>query len=339
MEINRRDFLKGAGIAAAIAATSGLTVGQVEAQPVKTNERGMAHGLTLLTIRRNGEYLLGVKTDKGILDVPQAAKLLNMHAPATMDDLLQKEEGPSLNALVDAALKSSAASTTFAKESTIEYGPAVTRPEKIICVGLNYRRHAKEVGMEFPSQPVLFNKYNNALNYHNGAIKLPVDVAKKFDYEVELVMVMGKEAKNVSETDALSYVAGYCTGNDFTARDLQLETPSKQWMIGKTPDQFAPIGPYLVTADQINPDNLKIECRVNGETRQSSNTNDFIFNSRQMISFISRHMTLKPGDIIFTGTPEGVILGYPKEKQVWLKPGDKLACSLEKLGELKFELV
>jgi 2-keto-4-pentenoate hydratase/2-oxohepta-3-ene-1,7-dioic acid hydratase in catechol pathway len=339
MDQNRRDFLKGAGIAAAIAATGGLTVGNVEAQPVKTNERGMAHGLILLTMRRNGEYRLGVKTDKGILDVPQAAKLLNMHAPATMDDLLQNEDGPSLIALVGAALESNAASTAFIKEGSVEYGPAVTRPEKIICVGLNYRRHAKEVGMEFPSQPVLFNKYNNALNYHNGTIKLPVEVAKKFDYEVELVMVMGKEAKNVTEADALSYVAGYCTGNDFTARDLQLETPSKQWMIGKTPDQFAPIGPYLVTADQIDPDNLKIECRVNGETRQSSNTNDFIFNCRQMISFISRYIKLKPGDIIFTGTPEGVILGYPKEKQVWLKPGDKLACSLEKLGELKFELV
>ena len=110
-------------------------------------------------------------------------------------------------------------------------------------------------------------------------------------------------------------------------------------MIGKTPDQFAPLGPYMVTADQIDPDNLKIELRVNGETRQSSNTNDLIFNCRQVISFISRHMTLKAGDIIFTGTPEGVILGRPKDKQVWLKPGDKIACSLEKLGELKFDLV
>ena len=118
-----------------------------------------------------------------------------------------------------------------------------------------------------------------------------------------------------------------------------METPAKQWMIGKTPDQFAPLGPYLVTADQIDPDNLKIECRVNGETRQSSNTNDFIFNSRQMISFLSRHLTLKPGDIIFTGTPEGVIAGKPKDQQVWLKPGDKLACSLESWENLEFELV
>jgi 2-keto-4-pentenoate hydratase/2-oxohepta-3-ene-1,7-dioic acid hydratase in catechol pathway len=110
-------------------------------------------------------------------------------------------------------------------------------------------------------------------------------------------------------------------------------------MVGKTPDQFAPIGPYLVTADQIIPDNLKLECRVNGETRQSSNTSDFIFDTRKMISYISRVITLKPGDIVFTGTPQGVIQGKPKDQQVWLKAGDKIACSVERLGELKFELV
>lgn len=339
MDQNRRNFLKSAGVLATVAATGGLATAHAKTKPAKAKSRGMARGLTLLTIRLGAEYRLGVKTDKGILDVPEAAKLLKMQAPATMDALLGNEEGPSLNALVDAALKSKTAGKAFFKEDTIKYGPAIPRPGKIICIGLNYRKHAKEVGMEPPSQPVLFNKYNNALNYHNGSIKLPVAVATKFDYEVELVMVMGKEAKNVSEADALSYVTGYCTGNDFTARDLQLETPSKQWMIGKTPDQFAPLGPYMVTADQINPDNLKIECRVNGETRQSSNTNDLIFNSRQLIAFISKYITMKPGDIIFTGTPEGVIAGHPKEKQVWLKPGDKIACSLEKLGELKFDLV
>jgi 2-keto-4-pentenoate hydratase/2-oxohepta-3-ene-1,7-dioic acid hydratase in catechol pathway len=339
MDRNRRDFLKSAGVLATVAATGGLTAAHAKSKPEKAQARGMARGLTLLTIRHDGEYRLGVKTAKGILDVPEAAKLLKMHAPATMDALLQKEEGPSLNALVDAALKSAAASKAFAKEDTIKYGPVLAHPEKIICIGLNYRKHAKEVGMEPPSQPVLFNKYNNSLNYHNGSIKLPVAVSKKFDYEVELVMVMGKETKNVSEADALSYVAGYCTGNDFSSRDLQLEAPGKQWMLGKTPDGFAPLGPYMVTADQINPDNLKIELRVNGETRQSSNTNDLIFNCSQLIAFISKFITMKPGDIIFTGTPEGVIAGHPKEKQVWLKPGDKIACSLEKLGELKFELV
>jgi 2-keto-4-pentenoate hydratase/2-oxohepta-3-ene-1,7-dioic acid hydratase in catechol pathway len=148
---------------------------------------------------------------------------------------------------------------------------------------------------------------------------------------------MGKLARDVSEADALSYVAGYATGNDFTARDLQLETGG-QWLIGKTPDQFAPLGPYLISAEQVDPDNLKLECRVNGETRQSSNTNDMIFSTRKIISYVSRHITLRPGDIIFTGTPEGVIQGKPKDQQVWLKAGDKIACSLEKLGELKFEL-
>jgi 2-keto-4-pentenoate hydratase/2-oxohepta-3-ene-1,7-dioic acid hydratase in catechol pathway len=338
MKHDRRDFLKGAGTVAALASTGGLVSGNAQTHSTGNRQRGIAHGLTLLTMQRNGEYRLGVKTSKGILDVPEASRLLQLHAPATLDDLLQNEDGPSLNALTDAALQAPAAQSAFLKEEGIEYGPVVTRPEKIVCVGLNYRRHAKEIGMPVPKQPVLFNKYNNSLNHHNGNIKLPVEVASKFDYEVELVIVIGRAAKNVSEADALSHVAGYCTGNDFSARDLQLETGG-QWMIGKTPDHFAPLGPHFVTADQIDPDNLKIECRVNGATRQSSETNDFIFNSRQMISYISRHLTLKPGDIIFTGTPEGVILGKPKDKQVWLKPGDKISCSVEKLGELKFDLV
>jgi 2-keto-4-pentenoate hydratase/2-oxohepta-3-ene-1,7-dioic acid hydratase in catechol pathway len=311
---------------------------QVKSKSEPKRARGMARGLTLLSIRRGSEYRLGVKTSKGILDVPAAAQLLRLPAPATMDDLLQDEDGPALNALVSAALESGATRAAFLSETGIEYGPVVTRPEKIVCVGLNYRRHAKEVNMAIPAQPVLFNKYNNSLSAHGSAIKLPVEVATKFDYETELVIVIGKNAKNVSEADALSYVAGYCTGNDFSARDLQFDTGG-QWMVGKTADQFAPVGPYLVTGDQVNPDQLKIECRVNGETRQSSNTEDFIFTSAQVVSYISRHMTLKPGDIIFTGTPEGVILGHPKDKQVWLKAGDKIACSVEKLGELEFELI
>jgi 2-keto-4-pentenoate hydratase/2-oxohepta-3-ene-1,7-dioic acid hydratase in catechol pathway len=336
--MERRNVLKGAGAIAAVAATGGLTMGHAEASSDPARPRGMAHGLTVLNIRRNGVCVLGVKTEKGILVVPDAAKTLRMHAPTDIDDLLQLEDGPSLNALLDAALKSNAAHNAFIKEAGIEYGPIVTHPEKIVCVGLNYRKHAQEIGSPIPKAPVLFSKFNVAINHHNGTVKLPVEVAKKFDYEVELVIIMGKEARNVSEADALSYVAGYCTGNDFTARDLQLETGG-QWLIGKTPDQFAPLGPYMVTADQINPDNLKLECRVNGETRQSSNTSDFIFNSKQMVSYISHYITLRPGDIVFTGTPEGVIQGKPKDQQVWLKAGDKIACSLEKLGELKFDLV
>ncbi len=339
MEAHRRDFFKVAGAVGALAA-AGTWRGRAAAAapaPAGKTARGLARGLTLLTIRRGDGDRLGVKTDKGVLDVKEAATLLGLPAPPTMDDLLQTEDGPALNALVEAALKSGNGKL-FQKEEAIDHGPVVSRPEKIICVGLNYRKHAQEVKMPIPKQPVLFNKFNTALNRHNGTVKLPTDIAKKFDYEVELVIVMGKQARNVSEADALSHVAGYCTGNDFTARDLQLETGG-QWMLGKTPDQFAPLGPYLVTADQIDPDNLKIECRVNGETRQSSNTNDLIFKTRQIISYISRAITLRPGDIIFTGTPEGVIQGKPEAERVWLKPGDKIACSLERLGELRFSLV
>jgi 2-keto-4-pentenoate hydratase/2-oxohepta-3-ene-1,7-dioic acid hydratase in catechol pathway len=338
MNQNRRDFMKGTGAVCALAAAGRLPGNLTGVKPAAAETRGMAHGLTLLNIRTGTEDRLGVKSEKGVLDVVEASKILRMHAPATVDDLLQNQDGPSLNALVDAAAKSKAAQKTFLKEDSIAYGPLVTHPEKIVCVGLNYRQHAIEIGAPIPKQPVLFNKFNTTLNHHNGTIKLPVDYATKFDYEVELVMLIGREAKVVTEADALSYVAGYATGNDFTARDLQLDTGG-QWMVGKTPDQFAPIGPYMVTADQIDPDNLKLECRVNGETRQSSSTSDFIFNTRKMIAYISRVITLKPGDIIFTGTPQGVIQGKPKDKQVWLKPGDKVACSLEKLGELKFDLV
>ncbi len=310
---------------------------QVEHHPEARRARGMARGLTLLTMRRNAEFRLGVKTAKGILDVSVAARMLHMHAPLTMDALLQNEDGPSLNALVEAALQSDSAKAAFLEDQSIEYGPVVTHPEKILCVGLNYKRHAKEVNLPIPPQPVLFSKFNNALSGHDHDITLPV-VAHKFDYETELVIVIGKETKNISEGDAIPHVAGYCIGNDLSARDLQFDTGG-QWLAGKTLDRFAPLGPYLITADQVNPDKLAIECRVNGQLRQCSNTDDFIFNTAQMVSYISRLITLRAGDIIFTGTPEGVILGYPKDKQVWLRPGDKIACSIEKLGELRFRLV
>ena len=332
MDQNRRNRLEAAQAIDGSARRGRLTSKQAR------RARGMAHGLTMLTMRRDGEFRLGVKTEKGVLDVAEAATLLHMHAPATVDDLLQNEDGPSLNALVDAALQADLAEKAMLDERSIAHGPVVTRPEKIVCVGLNYRRHAKEVNLPIPQQPVLFSKFNNSLSAHNHDVKLPVEVAHKFDYETELVIVMGKNAKNVSEAEAISHVAGYSIGNDLSARDLQFDRGG-QWLVGKTLDQFAPLGPYLVTADQVDPDNLKIECRVNGESRQSSRTDDFIFNTAQIVSYISRHITLRAGDIIFTGTPEGVILGYPKDKQLWLKAGDQIACSVEKLGELRFGLI
>jgi 2-keto-4-pentenoate hydratase/2-oxohepta-3-ene-1,7-dioic acid hydratase in catechol pathway len=207
-------------------------------------------------------------------------------------------------------------------------------------MGLNYREHLAETGMSPQAFPDLFNKYNTALNRHNGTIAVSTLDAKEFDYESELVTLMGKEARNVSEADALSYVFGYTAGNDFSARDLQLRT--SQWMTGKTPDQFAPIGPWLVTGDQIgDPQTLQIQTFVNDEStpRQDANTSQMIFSVAQIISYTSQFITLQPGDVIFTGTPNGVILGHPRDKQVWLKPGDRVTTRISKLGELHVTLV
>ena len=155
-------------------------------------------------------------------------------------------------------------------------------------------------------------------------------------YGLDVVMP-AKKVENVSEADALDYVLGYCSGQDFSARDLQHLT--SQWMLGKTTDGSGPLGPWLVGAELVDPDNLDIQCLINGEVRQSANTREMIFNCRTLVSFASRHMSLKPGDVIFTGTPEGVIAGYPADKQVWLKKGDKIVTRIQSLGDLEVTLV
>lgn len=337
----RRSFLKTAGaMSVGIASATPSSASTAEAGKKFKGPHEMPKNATLLSIKNaDGTETLGVRTDNGVIDVRKASGLLRIAAPMTLEELLKDGNAGGLAKLV-AAAKSPKAKPAVVSEASITHGRLFTSPSKIICVGLNYRRHAQEIGMQPPRVPILFNKYNNALASHNCTIKLPPkDVAYKFDYETELLIVMGKAARNVSEADALNYVAGYCTSNDFSARDLQLELPASQWMIGKTLDDFAPIGPYFVSADLVgDPNNLKLETRVNGEIRQSWSTNDFIFNSQQMISYISKFWTLEPGDIIFTGTPQGVIAGKPKDQQVWLKAGDEIVSSIEKLGDLKFKL-
>jgi 2-keto-4-pentenoate hydratase/2-oxohepta-3-ene-1,7-dioic acid hydratase in catechol pathway len=330
---SRRTFLLGAGAAASMHAYSRSAPVQA-AEPDASAGTDMPRGLTFVSLRRGRELSLGLKTERGILDVRKAESVFKQRAPTTIDEVLQRGGGSELQRLLERSQKEAG---LFLDERAVEFGPCVTRPEKIICVGLNYRKHAEETGQPVPKQPILFNKYNTTLNAHRGVIRVSQEPAEQFDYEVELVIVMGKVARRVSEADALSHVFGYCTGNDFTARDLQ--RVSSQWMLGKSLDGFAPIGPYLVTADQVpDPNRLRIECRVNGGVRQSSNTADMVFNCASLVSYISRHFTLKPGDLIFTGTPEGVIFGYPKERQVWLKPGDQLTSTIEKLGQLEFSL-
>lgn len=298
----------------------------------------MPQNVKLLSIRHaDGTESLGAVSAGGVVDVRATARKLGIAVPDTLHGLLNSGNADAL-AKVLAGAKGSG--VPMLAEDAITHGRLFTNPGKIMCVGLNYRQHAKEVKMQEPRVPPLFNKYNNSLAGNNCVIPLPPrDVAYKFDYETELLIVIGKAGRNIAEADALRYVAGYCTSNDFSARDLQLETPSGQWMIGKTLDAFAPIGPYFVSADLVgDPNKLKIETRVNGELRQSSNTSDFIFNTQQMISYISKHWAIEPGDIIFTGTPQGVIAGMPKDQQVWLKAGDKIVSNIEKLGELKFSL-
>lgn len=342
---DRRSFLKTAGVATAgIAAAPGASASTAKRAMAKkySGPHEMPTKVTLLSIQNaDGSETLGVKLDSDtVLDVRNAVLRLGIMAPITLEELLKEGNARGLDELVAAAKASPKAKAALVKESSIRFGRLFTNPGKIVCIGLNYRAHAAETNFKAPSVPILFNKYNNALAAHNCMIKLPPrEVAYKFDYETELLIVMGKKARNVSETDALSYVAGYCTAQDFSARDLQLETPSVQWMIGKTLDNFGPIGPYFVSADLVaNPSNLKIETYVNGEQRQSSNTSNMIFNPQQLIAYITKMWTLEPGDVIWSGTPEGVILGYPKDKQVWLKAGDEIVSSIETLGELKFKL-
>ena len=220
------------------------------------------------------------------------------------------------------------------------FAPVVPSPSKIICVGLNYRAHIAETGEKLPPYPDLFNKYNTALNRHNGTVSVSTLPAKNFDYESELVMIVGKPGRNIPEGEALDHVFGYACGHDFTARDAQMRV--SQWMTGKTPDEFAPLGPWLVTADQIpDPQTLQVQTFVNDEPapRQDMNTSQMIFSCAKIVSYTSSFVTLQPGDVIFTGTPSGVILGYPKDKQVWLKPGDRVRTVISKLGKLHFRLV
>jgi 2-keto-4-pentenoate hydratase/2-oxohepta-3-ene-1,7-dioic acid hydratase in catechol pathway len=212
------------------------------------------------------------------------------------------------------------------------FAPAVGNPEKIICVGLNYRSHVLETEKKVPDNPVLFSKYSNTLAGHLDNIKIS-NPDLKVDYEGELGIIIGKTARNVGD-DFDKYVFGYFIGNDVSARELQYRT--SQYLLGKTLDGFYPNGPSIVTKEEIpDPQNMWIKTKVNGEVRQDSNTKNMIFSIGKLISYISEYLTLKPGDIISTGTPEGVVMGMKDKEKHWLKPGDTVEVSIEGLGTLK----
>ena len=219
---------------------------------------------------------------------------------------------------------------------SIRLGVPLVRPSKIVCVGLNYTKHAEESGMEIPKEPVLFFKATSALSGPFDKIIIPKN-SKKTDWEVELAIIIGKKASYITKEEALGHVAGYVLHNDVSEREFQLER-SGQWVKGKSCDTFAPIGPFIATKDEIkNPNNLNLWLKVNDKIMQDSCTSDFIFNVQHVISHISQFMTLLPGDIISTGTPFGVGLGLTPP--LYLKHGDIVELGIEGLGESKQHVI
>ena len=218
----------------------------------------------------------------------------------------------------------------------VRLGPPICRPSKIVCVGLNYAKHAQESGMEVPSEPVLFFKASSAIIGPNDDVILPRN-SKKSDWEVELAIVIGAKASYVEEENAMNHIAGYVLHNDISEREFQLER-SGQWVKGKSSDTFAPIGPYIVTTEEIkDPHNLNMWLKLNGKTMQDSNTSDLIFGIPKLVSYISEFMTLLPGDIISTGTPFGVGLGL--DPQIFLKEGDEMELGIDGLGVSKQKVI
>ena len=214
-------------------------------------------------------------------------------------------------------------------DAGIRLGPPLCRPSKIICIGLNYAKHAQESGMDIPKEPVLFFKATSAIVGPNDEVVIPKG-SKKTDWEVELAIVIGKKASYVSEEDAMSHIAGYVLHNDYSEREFQIER-SGQWVKGKSCDTFAPLGPFIATTDEItDPHNLNLWLKLNGEKLQDSNTSDFVFDIPTSISYISQFMTLLPGDVISTGTPFGVGLGFNPPR--YLKAGDVVELGIDGLG-------
>ena len=219
----------------------------------------------------------------------------------------------------------------------VQYHAPVADPRKIVCVGLNYKDHAAESGSPIPKEPILFSKFPTALIGHGETIVLP-KVSQEVDYEAELVIVVGKQGRHLTSSNALEHVAGYAVGHDVSARDWQLKKDGKQWMVGKTFDTFAPIGPVLVTKDEVpNPHSLPIRLRLNGQVMQNSNTSQMIFSVGELLVYLSQVFTLEPGDLIFTGTPPGV--GVARKPPVFLKDGDVVEVEIEGLGLLRNPVV
>lgn len=263
---------------------------------------------------------------------------IDLHAtrpdlPISVRELLASGAG-SLRSAAEAAARPDAVRYPAASAKLLA---PIPDPPKVICIGLNYRDHAAESGAPIPREPVVFSKFATAIIGPGEAIRLPA-VSREVDYEAELVLVVGKRGRHLSAAAALDHLAGCTIGHDVSARDWQLKKDGKQWLAGKTFDTFAPIGPMLVTMDELgDPHNLAIRLRLNGQTMQDSNTQQMIFRAGELLSYISQIVTLEPGDLIFTGTPPGV--GFARKPPVFLKQGDVVEVEIEKLGVLRNPVV
>jgi 2-keto-4-pentenoate hydratase/2-oxohepta-3-ene-1,7-dioic acid hydratase in catechol pathway len=231
------------------------------------------------------------------------------------------------------AAEKAASSASAVVRDRVGLKSPIVDPPKVVCIGLNYRDHAQESGAPIPKEPVVFNKFPTAIIGPDEPIVLPA-ASERVDYEAELVVVIGRQGKNISVGSAMDYVAGYTIGHDVSARDWQLEKDGKQWLLGKSFDTFAPMGPALVTKDEVlDPCDLDISLRLNGQTMQSSNTRQLIFPVAVLASYVSQVATLLPGDVIFTGTPAGV--GFARKPPVFLQPGDVCEIEIAGLGVLR----
>lgn len=281
---------------------------------------------------------VGIYTKLGIIDLGDASETLGVYIPNHLKTIMHGDFQVQLEEIENYYLHHPH-EVTFLDEIDIIYAPIVSHPEKIVCVGLNYHEHVNESGLgDDPKEPILFSKFNNALAANEQVIPL-TGHGEQYDYEGELVVIIGKSGKNIDPEDALDYVFGYSIGNDVSVRDLQFK--SGQWLIGKTNDFSAPVGPYITTKDKIDVQNLTIQTLRNGLLVQSANTSQMIFDVATIIAYVSKFMTLQVGDLILTGTPSGVVLGYDENQQDWLNSGDEIVVSIEGLGSLTntFEIV
>ncbi len=287
--------------------------------------------MKLINFVKDGKNTLGVLTEKGVAD---CSSLKGEGLPVTMRQALDLGLEETLRLLSGAA----EACECFLDPDKIEYAPVVDDPEKILCIGKNYKEHGMEMAEGFvpTSAPEIFAKFQNTLTPHKGKVRINPH-SKKHDYESEIAVVIGREAFGVSPEEAESIIFGYTLADDVTARDLQ--KAASQWVPGKSCDGFCPLGPCILTADAIKWDEMVIKGYKNGELRQQGKTAELIRTMPELISYLSCCMTLKPGDLILTGTPAGVIAGKPKDKQDWLKAGDQITVCEEHIGELSFTMV